>query len=70
MGEEHTSNLDHVQPANSILVTALHGLQSAVIWADGGLGRKTAHSQEHVEDVGKTLGLIVVIGGTLVERPL
>lgn len=70
MCEEHTSDLDHVKPANSILVTALHGLQSAVIRADDGLWGKTAHSQEHVENVSEALGLVVIIGGALVERPL
>jgi hypothetical protein len=65
-----TGNLDHVKPAHGILVAAVDGLESAVVRSDGSLGREAAHSQEHVKDVGEALGLVIVVWGTLVQRPL
>lgn len=70
LDKTRTGNLDHVKPADRILVTAFHGLERAVVSADSSLRRQTAHPQEHVQNVGKTLRLVVVVRRTLVEGPL
>jgi len=63
-------DLDHVEPANRVLVTTIDALESAAIRTDNSLGRNVAHAQQHVQNVGEAVGLAEVIGRTLVQRPL
>lgn len=63
-------DLDHVEPADGVLVATIDGLESAIVWADERLGRKAAHAEEHVQDIGKALGLAVEIGRALFQGPL
>lgn len=65
----HTRNLNHVEPAHGVLVAAVDGLQRA-IWANGRLGWETPHAEQHVQDIGETLGLVIVVRGALVKGPL
>lgn len=65
-----TGKLNHIKPANRMLVAAINRLENAVVGTEGSLGRNMAHAQEHLEDVGKTVGLVEVVGGTLVQGPL
>lgn len=65
-----TSNLNHVKPADDVLVATVHGLQDAVVGTESGLGRDVAHAQKHLQDVGEAVGLVEVVGRTLVQRPL
>lgn len=63
-------DLDHIEPADGVLVATIDGLEGAIVWANIGLGRKTAHAEEHVQDIGEALGLAVEIGRTLFQGPL
>lgn len=63
-------DLDHVEPADGVLVATIDGLEGAIVWANDRLGGKAAHAKEHVQDVGKALRLAVEIRGALVQGPL
>lgn len=63
-------DLDHIEPAHSILVAAVDCLEGAIIWANDRLGGKAAHAEKHVQDVGEALGLAVIVGRALIQGPL
>lgn len=69
-GMRLTSKLDHVKPTDSVLVATINRLQDSIVGTEGRLRRNVAHAQKHLQDIGKTVGLVEVVGGTLVKRPL
>lgn len=65
-----TGQLNHIKPANGVLVATVDCLQNTIVRAESGLGRNVAHAQEHLQDVGEAVRLIEVVGRTLVKGPL
>lgn len=69
-GVRLTSKLNHIKPTNCMFVAAIDSLEDSVVRAESGFGRDVAHAEQHLKDIGKAVGLVEVVRGALVKRPL
>lgn len=65
-----TGQLNHIKPADGVFIATVDCLQNTIVRTESGLGRNVAHAQKHLQDVGEAVGLVEVVGRTLVQGPL